>query len=197
MEKPYAPACDRNKGAILEKLAIEFGDVSAVLEIGSGTGQHAVYFAEHLPHVVWQPTDCAENLAGIGLWVEESGLKNLAMPLDLDVTKPWPVTVMYEGLFSANTVHIMSWPVVEVFFSGIGRHLAKGGIFCLYGPFNYAGRYTSESNAEFDIWLKQRDPLSSIRDFEAINRLAEAAGLLLARDYPMPANNRLLVWKKQ
>lgn len=196
MAKPHAPACDRNRQFILEKLAVEFRDVHTVLEVGSGTGQHAVYFSQRLPHLQWQPSDRSENLSGIRQWVEESGLPNLNMPLYLDVKEPWPITSELDGLFSSNTVHIMGWQYVEAFFAGIKQYLQKGGVFCLYGPFNYDGKYTSESNAEFDIWLKQRDPISGIRDVEAIKQLAENAELLLKNDYEMPANNRLLVWKK-
>ena len=196
MLKPHAPACDRNQPYILEKLAIEFSNTHAVLEVGSGTGQHAVYFSQHLPHLQWQPSDCSENLCGIQHWVEESGLPNLKMPICLDVKQPWLIPEAFDGLFSSNTVHIMSWQQVEAFFSGIEQHLPKMGIFCLYGPFNYGGKYTSSSNAEFDSWLKQRDPMSGIRDFEAVKQLAEKSGLFLKNDYEMPANNRLLVWQK-
>jgi hypothetical protein len=158
-----------------------------VLEIGSGTGQHAAYFAPELPHLVWQASDVAENLPGIREWVSEPP------PIDLDVDKTWP-SIKADAVFSANTCHIMSWPQVERMFAGIGR-LAPA-VVALYGPFNYDGRHTSESNARFDAMLRRNDPASGVRDFEKISALAEAAGLTLQEDDPMPANNRLLVFRK-
>jgi SAM-dependent methyltransferase len=160
-----------------------------VLEIGSGTGQHAAYFAPELPHLVWQASDVAENLPGIREWVCDPP------PIELDVDKAWP-KVDADAVFSANTCHIMSWPQVEQLFSGVGRVLRKGGVFALYGPFNYGGKPTSESNARFDAMLRGRDPASGLRDFEEINRLAAGAGLAFAEDNAMPANNRLLVWRR-
>ena len=126
---------------------------------------------------------------------EVSGLSNYLRPLELDVSAVWPVKQV-ENIFTANTLHIMSWTAVEHCFDGIGRVLVEGGLICIYGPFNYQGQYTSESNARFDEWLKQRDPNSAIRDFEAIERLANKAGLALQQDVAMPANNRCLVFKK-
>jgi SAM-dependent methyltransferase len=117
-------------------------------------------------------------------------------PFALHVCKDaWP-TARYDAVFSANTAHIMSWPEVECFFAGVGQALDAGGVLCLYGPFNYNRHYTSESNARFDQRLKQRDPLSGVRDFEALQALAGKAGLQLKEDYAMPANNRTLVWSK-
>ncbi len=194
--KPYAPACDNNKDPILNILKRSFIEPGLVLEIGSGTGQHAVYFSEHLPHIIWQPTDREENLAGISAWQTDADLSNLKPPLELDVAqKPWPA-FRADYIFSANAVHIMSWKMVEKFFSGVEKNLKLNGLLILYGPFNYLGHYTSSSNAQFDIWLKDRDPNSGIRDFEAINQLAENAGMLLSEDCEMPANNRSLIWKK-
>ena len=194
--KPYAPACDNNKDPILNILKHSFIDPGLVLEIGSGTGQHAVYFSENLPHIIWQPTDIEENIAGITAWQTDANLSNLKPPLKLDVAqKPWP-DIRADYVFSANAVHIMPWKMVERLFRGIEKNLKFNGLLVLYGPFNYAGRYTSSSNAQFDNWLKERDPHSGIRDFEAINILAENAGMLLREDYEMPANNRSLIWKK-
>jgi uncharacterized protein DUF938 len=168
-----------------------------VWEIGSGTGQHACYFAGQLPHVNWQPTDRQENIAGIELWRQAAGLANLRPPLILDVTDAaWPCTRI-EALFTANTLHIMSWRQVQVFFDRLGQYLAPDAPVCIYGPFNYQGRYTSDSNARFDQWLKSRDPLSGIRDFEAVKALAASIGLQLVDDVVMPANNRLLVLSRQ
>ncbi len=192
--KPYSEACEQNKEPILAVLREVFTEPGLILEIGAGTGQHAVHFARALPDLDWQPTDQADYLPGIRLWVTEAGLPNLHQPLALDVlSEPWPV-MQAAGVFSANTAHIMSWPAVENLFRGIGRVLSPGGMFCLYGPFNYEGRYTSASNAEFDTWLRLRDPASGIRDFTDLDRLARDNGLRLRQDYPMPVNNRTLVW---
>lgn len=194
--KPCAESCEENKLPILNVLRIEFARVNRVLEIGSGTGQHAVFFASQLPHLHWQTSDVREYHAGIQAWIDDARLPNVAAPLDLDVrTGPWPEQ-QYDGIFSANTVHIMGWPAVAAMFSGIGKLLAAGGVFCLYGPFNYNGAFTSPSNARFDQWLKARDPVSGVRDFEALDGLAQAAGMRLHKDYAMPANNRTLVWLK-
>jgi len=196
MNKPFSQACENNKRPILTVLQQAFAGVDRVLEIGSGTGQHAVFFAEAMPWLTWQPSDRAEHLPGIRVWCEEAALANLAPPLELDVdATPWPIATT-TAVFSANTAHIMSWPTVERFIAGVGALICSGGVFCLYGPFNYAGGYTSASNAQFDAWLRDRDPLGGIRDFEAIERLANAAGFVLQDDRPMPANNRTLVWHK-
>lgn len=195
--KPYAEACERNRDPILAVIAPLLAERSAVLEIGSGTGQHAVYFASRLPHLTWYTSDRAEYHAGIRLWIADSGLINVEPPLLLDVTQPlWPALAV-DAVFSANTTHIMHWPEVEALFAGVGRLLPERGLFMLYGPFNYGGRYTSASNAEFDRLLKLRDPGSGLRDFEEIDRLARAAGLLLKGDVAMLANNRLLYWERQ
>lgn len=192
--KPYSEACEQNKAPILTVLRAVFSEPGLILEIGAGTGQHAVYFARQLPHLDWQPTDQADALPGIRLWVGEARLANLRSPLALDTGhESWPVT-QAAGIFSANTTHIMDWPAVEGLFRGVGRVLPSGGAFCLYGPFNYGGGYTSASNAEFDTFLKDRDPASGLRDVDDLDRLAQANGLRLSRDFPMPANNRILVW---
>lgn len=194
--KPFAESCEENKLPILAVLRTEFAAVTRVLEIGSGTGQHAIFFARELPHLTWQTSDVAEYHPGIRAWIGDAALDNVRAPLTLDVARDvWPAAT-YDGVFSANTTHIMGWPEVEAMFAGIGTVLETGGRFCLYGPFNYGGDYTSASNARFDQWLKARDPRSGVRDFEALNRLAEAAGLRLLKDYAMPANNRTLVWMK-
>ena len=194
--KPYAESCDQNRDPILEQLRPLLAAASTVLEIGSGTGQHAVYFSTHLPHLHWQPSDRGENLPGIRLWCAEVGLANLKAPLELDVSRqPWPA-IEADAVFSANTAHIMAWPQVEAMMDGIGKLLPDGGLFLLYGPFNYNGRYTSESNRRFDGWLKERDPLSGVRDFESLDELAGQAGMRLQDDIAMPANNRILCWRK-
>jgi cyclopropane fatty-acyl-phospholipid synthase-like methyltransferase len=190
----FSEACERNKQPILGKLRDELTGSSRVLEIGSGTGQHAVHFARHLRHLEWQPTDRAIHLRDLADRIAEEGTANLLAPLELEVVQePWP-PVAANAVYSANTLHIMSWPEVEAFFSGVGRLLAAGGVLVVYGPFRYAGRFTSESNAGFDRSLRDRDPASGIRDIEAVNRLAAAQDLVLTADHAMPANNQLLVW---
>jgi hypothetical protein len=188
--KPFSEASERNRGPILEVLKRIFSRTRFVLEIGSGTGQHAAYFAAELPHLVWQASDVAENLPGIREWVSEPP------PIELDVDKEWPQLDVH-AVFSANTCHIMSWPQVERMFAGVGRLRPAYGVFALYGPFNYGGRHTSESNARFDAMLRARDPASGLRDVDDIVRLAALNGLGLEEDNAMPANNRLLVFQKQ
>ena len=195
--KLYSESCEENKYPILEVLVSEFSQSQTILEIGSGTGQHAVFFAEHLPHVIWQPSDVIESHASIIAWITESGLDNVLPPLELDVAKHhWPAQ-QFDGAFSANTAHIMSWPEVVELFNGVTNVIKPGGKFCLYGPFNYNGTYTSQSNAHFDQWLKARDPKSGIRDFEALDKMAKQHQLTLIKDYEMPVNNRTLVWQKK
>lgn len=194
--KPFSESCERNKEAIVGVLRQVLARSQRVLEIGSGTGQHAVFFAAELPHLRWQTSDLAANHPGIQAWIRASGSTNVLAPCVLDVDAPvWPVQDM-DAIFSANTAHIVAWPQVENLFQGVGRTLQAQGLFCLYGPFNYRGEFTSASNAQFDAWLKQRDARSGIRDFEALDRLAQQQGLILQDDYAMPANNRILVWRK-
>ncbi|HWK52234.1 MAG TPA: DUF938 domain-containing protein [Steroidobacter sp.] len=194
--KPFAPACERNQDPILAVLRQYFLDRRRVLEIGSGTGQHAAHFAPAFPDATWQTSDLEENLPGIRMWLDEAALPNLPAPLTLDVTGKWP-DATFDAIFSANSLHIMPWSAVEQFFAGAGRVLEPGGIVAVYGPFNYNGTYTSDSNREFDGWLKQRSSSSGIRDFEAVDRLAQEIGCTLVQDHPLPANNRLLVWRRR
>ena len=204
-DKPFAPACERNRDPILTVLRELFADRTRVLEIGSGTGQHAVHFAAAMPWLTWQGSDVAGHLSGIRLWLDEAALPNTPPPLELDVCDAWPGTTAdgrasdaapFDAVFSANTLHILGWPGVEAFFAGVGRVLADGGVLAVYGPFNSGGAYTSDSNRDFDAWLKARDPRSGIRDVEAVDGLARAAGMALDADIAMPANNRTLVWRK-
>ena len=191
-----AEACERNKAPILEVLRTEFAATRSVLEIGSGTGQHAVHFAAHLPHLSWQPSEVAALLPALAERVRLEGSPNLRSPIALDVrATPWPHAEA-DAIFSANTLHIMSWQAVHDFFRGVGQLLTSPGVLAVYGPFRYAGRYTSDSNAAFDRYLKERDPLSGIRDFEAVDALARKEGLELDSDNDMPANNRTLVWRR-
>lgn len=193
--KPFSPHCERNQAPILQALRPHFRPCNRVLEIGSGTGQHAVFFAAALPGTIWQTSDVAENLPGIRMWLEEAGLPNLPEPLELDVNGAWPDT-QFDAAFTANTLHIMSWPEVQTLFAALDRVLEPQATLAVYGPFNYDGKFTSDSNRDFDAWLKSRSPLSGVRDFEAVDALANAIGLRLVKDYAMPANNRLLVWQR-
>ena len=194
--KPFAESSEQNKVPIHEVLKRYYHNIETVLEIGSGTGQHAVFFAEQFPDLTWLTSDQAENHEGIKMWLAESSLPNIDGPLLLDVNQTsWPEIKM-DAVFSANTVHIMGWSSVENMFAGIGQVLNTDGIFCLYGPFNYDGKFSSESNARFDLWLKQRDPVSGIRDFSDLQVLANNAGLKFVEDIEMPVNNRILVWQK-
>jgi len=195
--KAFAEACLRNQEPILAVLRTELDRARVVVEIGSGTGQHAVHFARGLPHLVWQPTDLPENHASIRAWSAEAGLPNLREPLALDLMqRAWPVDAA-DAVFSANTAHIVSWPAVEAMIAGAAAILPPGGRLCLYGPFSYGGKHTSASNVEFDAWLRARDPSSGVRDFDALDRCAQANGLRARADHAMPANNRVLVWEKQ
>lgn len=194
-KKPFSQASENNKAHILNILKKAFQDTSRVLEIGSGTGQHAVYFASNLPHLTWQPSDVDTDISGIGLWLDEAGLTNINDPINLDVNElPWEIGD-YDGVFTANTLHIMAKPEIQNLFQGISSIFSHNGTVCIYGPFNYNGKYTSESNERFDGWLKNRNYKSGIRDFEWVNSLAENIGLELIKDHEMPANNRLLEWK--
>lgn len=194
MDKPFAPACERNRDPILAVLRQHFVDRRTVLEIGSGTGQHAVHFAQALPHLHWQATDRADNLPGIRRWLDEAALPNTPPPLELDVRAAWPQQ-SYDALFSANTLHIMGWAEVERMFSKLPMVAASDAVLAIYGPFNVGGHPTSDSNAAFDAALRAADPQRGLRDVEAVDALALAAGFILQQDHAMPANNRCLVWR--
>ena len=195
-DKPFAESCVQNRDPILAVLAEVFADRRRVLEIGSGTGQHAVYFGAALPHLVWQTADVPAHHAGILAWLIDAALSNVLPPLALEACQTGWRDARYDAVFSANTLHIMGWPEVECFFAGVGAVIEPGGVLAVYGPFNYNGTFTSDSNARFDAWLKARDPASGVRDFEAVDALARAQGLVLIRDFAMPANNRTLVWRR-
>ncbi len=197
--KPFAESCEQNKRPILTVLRQMIRGCTHLLEIGSGTGQHAVYFAEAFPMLTWQTSDRQENHPAIHAWLDGQGPANAIAPLSLDVNQqPWPVAAdSVDAVFTANTAHIMSWDGVVAMFAGASEALSDGGLFILYGPVNYRGHYTTEGNARFDQWLKARDPQSGIRDYEALQRLGQENGLVLHRDFAMPANNRILVWVKK
>ncbi|MEZ0471850.1 DUF938 domain-containing protein [Luteimonas salinilitoris] len=195
--KPDAPACERNRDPILAVLRRHFADRRRVLEIGSGTGQHAVYFARALPQLQWQCSDRADRLPGIGQWLQEAALPNTPPARELDVAHgPWP-RARFDAAFSANTLHIMAWPEVEALFAGLDAVLETDAVLAIYGPFNRGGRYDSDSNREFDAWLGARDPYAGIRDLEAVDALAAGIGLVRVEDAAMPANNRCVVWRRQ
>ena len=193
---PFSQACENNKKFILTQLQQIFADREEVLELGSGSGQHATWFAQHMPWLRWQPTDVATNLQNLRPRCEafEGGNLLPVQALDVSVT-PWTVAVP-TAVFTANSLHIMPFSAVQALFEGLGACSGADTMLVIYGPFNYEGRYTSDSNARFDLWLGQQHPLSAIRDFEKVDDLAKAAGFVLQQDNDMPANNRLLVWRK-
>jgi hypothetical protein len=194
---PFSEACERNKGPILEVLRGHFADRSQVLEIGSGTGQHAVYFAAHLSHLTWHPTERLGYLPDLAARILAEGGRNLRPPTVLDVRQPvWPLRSV-DAMFTANTLHIMSWEEVTAMFHGIAATLAPSGVLGVYGPFLYGGRDTAPSNREFDRSLRERDARSGLREFRSVTELAGGFGLELAADHDLPANNRLLVFIKE
>ncbi|RDH85678.1 MAG: methylase [endosymbiont of Galathealinum brachiosum] len=196
MNKPNAPSCEQNQQVILDVLKTLFIEPGDVLEIGSGTGQHAVFFTEYLPHLIWQPGDLEAEHAGMKMWLDEVIHNRIKQPLVLDVDMPFWSVDKKDYIFTANTTHIISLAQAEKMLSHVGKYLKQGGLFAQYGPFNYNGNYTSESNANFDVWLKQRNPYSCIKDFETIESFANQNGMKLLKDIEMPANNRILVWQK-
>lgn len=212
--KPFSPSCERNRDPILEVLRVHFAQARSVLEIGSGTGQHAVHFAAAMPWLQWQCSDRAEHLSGIRAWLDEAALPNTPPPVELDVAHgSWP-SARVDAVFTANTLHIMGWDEVEACFVSLGEMLAfapsgarvgarslhpprgEGFVLAVYGPFNYGGEFSSDSNRQFDASLRARDPRMGLRDFEAVDALARAIGLRLMADVAMPANNRTLVWTR-
>jgi len=194
MHRPHSEACERNKAPILAQLRGCLAQAATVLEIGSGTGQHATHFAAALPHLLWQCSDVEGNLPALRLVIEEAALGNLPPPLALDVNRPWPAG-RYDAVFSANTLHIMGWEDVCAMFEALPQALRPQGLLCVYGPFNIGGAFTSDSNRRFDAALREGDVRRGIRDLEAVDALARSAGLLLLSNLAMPANNRLLTWR--
>jgi cyclopropane fatty-acyl-phospholipid synthase-like methyltransferase len=196
VDKPFSEACLRNRGPILEVLREHFADRRSVLEIGSGTGQHAVHFAAALPQLVWQTSDRSEYLPGIRAWLDEAGLPNTPPTLSLDVVADVWSAQRFDAVFTANTLHIMGWSEVQAFFAGLPAVLAADAALAIYGPFNREGRFTAASNADFDAALKARDPKMGLRDLEAVDALARDIGLQLIDDRRLPANNDCIVWRR-
>jgi cyclopropane fatty-acyl-phospholipid synthase-like methyltransferase len=194
MEKPFSAACERNQHVILEVLQQHFADRTRVLEIGSGTGQHAVHFARALPHLLWQTSDVPAHLGGIRQWLSEAALANTPPPLSFDINGDAPAGE-FDAVFSANTLHIMGWSEVQRLFALLPQLMSDGAVLVVYGPFNYHGEFTSPSNAAFDASLRAGDPRRGIRNFEDVDAIARRAGLALVEDHAMPANNRCITWK--
>ena len=197
MPQPFSPACERNRDPILGILKPYFNDRHRVLEVGSGTGQHAVHFAAAMPHLRWQCSDRAAYLPGIRQWLGEEALPNTPEPLTLDVNDDWGhLNQRFDAVFTANTLHIMSWPEVERLFAQLPAVLDDNAKLVIYGPFNYGGQFSSASNAAFDATLKADQSHRGIRDFEAVHALAAALDFSLVQDVAMPANNRCLLWQR-
>ncbi|WP_137191398.1 DUF938 domain-containing protein [Stenotrophomonas rhizophila] len=203
-QQRWSEACERNREPILAVLRRHLHDRTRVLEIGSGTGQHAAHFAAQLPHLHWQASDHPDYLPGIAERLAEAALPNAPAPWPLQAVlaprpglAPLPAPLLgFDAVFSANTLHIMSWAHVQALFAGLPAVMADNALLCIYGPFNDDGAFSSDSNRQFDAWLKARDPDSGIRDAEAVDALAAAQGLRLVEDVAMPANNRLRVWRR-
>ena len=196
MHKPFSPACERNQDVILGLLREQFADRTRVLEIGSGTGQHAAHFALALPHLVWQASDVPPRLPGIRQWLAEAHQRsNTPPPLPFDINGAAP-TGRYDAIFSANTLHIMGWSEVQRLFALLPALMSAQALLTIYGPFNYRDAFTSASNAAFDASLRAEHPQRGIRDFEAVNALARSVDLGLVEDRAMPANNRCITWRR-
>jgi len=193
---PFAEACERNKAPILKALEAVLPTHGRILEIGSGTGQHVVYFAGRLPGWTWQPSERPENLPGLAARIEAEGGANILPAVELDVTGDWPNDV-FDAVYSSNTSHIMGWEKVQSMLRGVGEHLACDGLFLLYGPFSEAGLHTAPGNAAFDRQLRGRDPRMGLRDVEALESEGLRHQMVLERRFPMPANNQLLLFRKR
>lgn len=195
MEKPICEACKRNQQAILEQLQTQLCGYESILEIGSGTGQHAVFFAKAMPSLQWQTSDLAHKHDGIKAWLNEVNLVNVLPPLELDIANQhWPIK-QFDIIYTANTLHIISWELIKKLFQHCSQHLVQHGRLIIYGPFNYHGKYTSTSNQAFDAMLKQANPHQGIRDFSDIEKIAELESFHCIADISMPANNRLLTFE--
>lgn len=197
-EKPFSPSCERNQAVILATLRKNLrASDQHLLEVGSGTGQHAVYFGQNLPHIIWQTSDVLANHIGIKLWLDEAKLNNVLLPIEYQIGHNQLPAENSDVVFSANTLHIISKVLVNQLIEDLGKNLETGARVIFYGPFKYQGEFTSDSNAEFDLWLRAIDPLRGVRDFEVIERLMSEQGLVMLKDLAMPANNQLLIFEKR
>ena len=195
-DKPFSEYAERNGAPILDVLRNEFANSAKVLEIGSGTGQHAARIAKALPFLQWQTSDLDENHDGILAWVNYSGLANLMPPLSLNVLTSDVPAAFCDAVFSSNTAHIMSIEAVQKMFDIVGNALTDRGVFCLYGPFRQGGEFNTPSNAAFHKTLRSRDPAMGIRHLESLDDYARDNNMARARLYTMPANNHIAVWHK-
>lgn len=191
---PFSPACERNKHPIWEVLRQALPHSGTVLEIGSGTGQHVVYFAAQRPELTWQPSDRPDYMPGLKQRLQLEGSGNILAPVTLDVLEQWPEQV-FEAVYSANTAHIMSWEAVCAMFAGAALRLRPGGVFLLYGPFNEDGKFTAPSNAAFDAQLRREHPQMGLRDLEAMESLAADHHMSLKNRFHLPANNQILLFE--
>jgi hypothetical protein len=196
MQKPFAPAAERNKHAILQALRAELSSQDQVFEIGSGTGQHLCHFAERMPDIVWQPSDVAAQLEGIKQWQHEAQLANLLPPVEFDLRTTALDAIQASVCYSANTLHIISWALVKRLFECAAVILDIDGKLCIYGPMRFNGKHVSDSNYQFDLQLRNADADSGIRDIADLDKIALQAGFDTARIMPLPANNHLLVWQR-
>jgi SAM-dependent methyltransferase len=193
-----APAAERNRDPILAVLRRVLPPTGLVLEIASGTGQHAAHFAAALPEIDWQPSDTTpEARASVEAWRVHTALPNLRAPLDLDVMRePWPI-VAADAVVCINMIHIAPWAAAQALMAGAGRVLGAGGVLYLYGPYRRNGAHTAESNDMFDRQLKSRNPEWGVRDMEAVADLAAQQGFVLSEVVEMPANNFSVVFRKE
>lgn len=196
VNKPFSMYAQRNGAPILEALQTEFAKSKTVLEIGSGTGQHAVQFAAAMPHLLWHSSDKDANFDKVSARIIDSGISNLLPPISIDVRTAELPTASYDAVFSANTAHIMSVESVAMMFALAGDVLQSHGVFCLYGPFRQNGCFNTSSNAAFDASLRSRDPEMGVRDLEMLDELGARNELQRTRLYAMPANNHLAVWRR-
>ena len=197
MQADFSPAADRNKQPILEVLRQTLPERGHALEIASGTGQHVAWFAAHLPHWTWQPSDTEPGaLPGIAAHTAHGGLTTIRPPVLLDVmSTPWlPAESTFDLVYCANMLHISPWPTCAALMAGSARHLAPGGVLVTYGPYLEDGVPTAAGNVAFDQSLRQRNPAWGLRRRADVEREAAQAGLRLAARHAMPANNLLLVW---
>ncbi len=193
----YSPAAEKNKTPVLEVLRERLAPTARVLEVGSGSGQHALHFTEALPELRWQPTEHPAVMPALEANLGAAGREAILPPLALDLAADsWPIGP-FDGVYAANVMHIVSVPLGEALLRGAASVLGEGGQLLLYGPYRFGGAFTTESNAEFDQWLKARDPASGVRDFEAAAAAAEAVGLVFADNRAMPSNNQLLCFRRR